>query len=68
MACQYGPTEEQYQKAILLQMLDHLREFDSDMSVCIECGGTGRVESFIPVCQKCYGLGKLITFRKNLLC
>jgi len=54
--------DEKFQRAVLLQMIDYLSK-DEMFVECNICNGTGDGHTWIPICQTCYGLGKLVNFK-----
>ena len=51
------PTEEAYRRAITLQLVDYL---GLEFKDCHVCEGTGDGHTWIPTCQTCYGIGRVM--------
>lgn len=52
-------------QSIVLQILDHLTDKDEQFMDCEKCNGTGDGDSWIPTCQTCYGVGRVINFKNK---
>jgi hypothetical protein len=48
-------TDEQRRLSMVAQLIDYL---NLEFGPCLECEGTGEQDSWIPTCQKCYGVGR----------